>query len=85
MPRRILSRIDRYAVAHGETRSGFRVNRSRGSGFEDIKIVFQAKFSMGNLGTQYELITRYLVSCLQIMKEFREFRRYDTKLETSAH
>ena len=26
MPRRILSRIDRYASAHGETRSGFLVN-----------------------------------------------------------
>ncbi len=26
MPRRILSRIDRYAAAHGETRSGFLVN-----------------------------------------------------------
>lgn len=26
MPRRILSRIDRYAIAHGETRSGFLVN-----------------------------------------------------------
>lgn len=26
MPRRILSRIDRYATAHGETRSGFLVN-----------------------------------------------------------
>jgi len=26
MPRRILSRIDRYAMAHGETRSGFLVN-----------------------------------------------------------
>jgi hypothetical protein len=84
MPRRILSRIDRYAVAHGETRSGFRVNRSRGSGFEDIKFVFQAKFS-GNLGTKYQLITRYLVSCFQIMKEFREFGGHDTKLETSAH
>ncbi len=26
MPRRILSRIDRYAAAHGESRSGFLVN-----------------------------------------------------------
>lgn len=26
MPKRILSRIDRYAAAHGETRSGFLVN-----------------------------------------------------------
>jgi len=26
LPRRILSRIDRYAAAHGETRSGFLVN-----------------------------------------------------------
>ena len=26
VPRRILSRIDRYAAAHGETRSGFLVN-----------------------------------------------------------
>lgn len=26
MPRRILSRIDRYATVHGETRSGFLVN-----------------------------------------------------------
>ena len=26
MPRRILSRIDRYASVHGETRSGFLVN-----------------------------------------------------------
>jgi len=26
MPRRILARIDRYATAHGETRSGFLVN-----------------------------------------------------------
>jgi len=26
MPRRVLSRIDRYAAAHGETRSGFLVN-----------------------------------------------------------
>jgi uncharacterized protein (DUF1778 family) len=26
VPRRVLSRIDRYASAHGETRSGFLVN-----------------------------------------------------------
>lgn len=30
VPRRILARIDRYATAHGETRSGFLVNAALG-------------------------------------------------------